>query len=203
MKIPYKITRYFDYITPTEVGIYEINIDNNITFCELIDIIKNNHINDKGFYQIYIENLVEKTWGSIFKEELIDEMGIDSYHYKWLNHSIEEINKMFNLFKEPINIIIDGPGIGKLMGEEEGIRFIIHSDEKDKHANNPHVHCEYSGETIFVYLKTLEILNNKGVKNKKKTKIALKWIDYHKEELLSYWNQVVSSNANIDFKVDI
>lgn len=203
MKIVYKIIRYFDYVTPSEVGSYEIKINNNMTFCELIELIKEKHIDDNDFHGIYVEDLVEKTWGSILSEELINEMGIDSFHYRWLNYYIEDIGKMFNLFKEPINIIIDGPGIGKLMGEEEGIRFVIHSDEKDKHANFPHVHCEYSGESIFVYLETQELLNNKGFKNKRKTKVALRWIENHKEDLLNYWNRVVISDANIDLNVEI
>lgn len=199
MNISYKITRYFDYITPTEVGIYKINIDGNKTLNELIDIIKSKHIIDNEFHEIYIDNLVEKTWLQYFDQDfIINRMHCDSYHYKWLNEKLNNIQETFHLFCNELNIIIDGPGNGVIIDEEEGIKFIIHSNELDKHANYPHIHAEYSGEEIFIYLKDGKLLNNKGFKNNKKTKKAIKYVLENQEDLLKKWNLITGDNIKID-----
>lgn len=130
-------------------------------------------------------------------------MNVDDFHYSWLNYNIYDIQQSFNLFDEYIDIIIDGPGIGRTIGEFEGIKFIIHSDEKDKHGNNPHIHAKYQDEELFIYLKDATILNDKSFKNPKKTKAAIRFVLDNQKELLDSWNKIMESNLSIDVILNI
>lgn len=154
--------------------------------------------------QIYIEDLCEKTWLKFFDYDFIfRRMKIDSFHYRWLHNTLKDINKSFNLFNDEITIVIDGPGIGGLIEKIEGIEFIIHSNEKDKHKNNPHVHAKYCNEELFIYIKDGKVLNNNSFKSKKKTKKAIDYVLNHKKELLESWNKITDSNLNIDVYFNI
>ena len=75
-------------------------------------------------------------------------------------------------------------GIGGILGEREGIKFIFHTREKDLH-NIPHIHCEYSGEEFRVNLYTLEIMDD-SFKSRKKTKLAMDVVTKIKMNLLEY-----------------
>ena len=104
-----------------------------------------------------------------------------------------------------INIIIDAPGQGGYVGEQNGIKFVIHSNEKDRHEHEPHIHCIYAGEEMRVRIDTLEIMKkDKELKNKKKVKIAIKWIKENQKELLKYYNCfAIQGNDNIKFENDL
>lgn len=201
MNIKYRII-YKNDKTPIKSKTKKIKVDERMCFVEFMDSIKNDlELNE--YQYIYIEDLIEKTWGKVVSNKMINIMGLDIYNYEWLKYKLIDIQKMFKLFDDVIDIFVEELGLGGVLGEKEGIRFIIHSNEKDKHAKFPHVHCEYSGEEIFVYLNDQSLLNGKGFKNKKKTKIALKWIKENKNDLLNYWNNIIISNADIDFDVNI
>ena len=67
--------------------------------------------------------------------------------------------------------------------------------------NTPHVHCYYSGESFRVDLYKLEIMDGKGFKNNKKTKIALEVIKNNKDALLSKWNAFVLEGKQFKLKM--
>lgn len=199
MKIKYKITCYDDFIEPIKKTSGEIILHDEANFIDAVNEIISNYDSSYLNKQIYIENLVEKTWGRYLDDNFtIHYMKIDSFHYKWLNHSLKDIQKIFKLFNTEINIVIDGPGIGRVLERREGIKFIIHSDEKSNHEKYPHIHAEYSGEKIFIYIKDGSLLNNKGFKSKKKTKIAIDFVINNKENLLKQWNLIIGTSINID-----
>lgn len=202
MIIKYKITSYDDYINPIEKINSKITIPDKTNFIEAINIIISNYNKTYLTKQIYIEDLVEKTWGKYLDNNYtFNHMKIDSYHYKWLNYTLKDIQKVFKLFNETINIVIEGPGIGRELYRTEGIKFIIHSDEKNNHEKYPHIHAEYSGEKIFIYIKDSSLLNNKGFKNKKKTKIAIDYVNSNKEYLLKQWNLIIGTNIDVNIEV--
>lgn len=175
----------------------------NTLFPSMIDsLVSKNNIK---YLQIYVENLKNNTWGQILNEDLYIQVEGDDFHYKWLRYEIGDVQKVFNLFNNEINIIIDGPGIGKLVGEEEGIRFYINNNEKDRHQFEPHVHCEYSGEEMRIRIDTLEIMKkDKDFKNKKKAKKAINWVKEHQESLLKFYNSfAINENNSIIFEINI
>lgn len=204
MLVKYKITSYDDFINPIIKKVDSIEVDDNMYFNDLVNTIVGNYNKDYLNKQIYVENLVELTWLKYFDYDFIfNRMECDSFHYKWLNNKLCDIQKLFNLFDNEINIVIEGPGIGRNIDNIEGINFIIHSNELDKHAAFPHVHAEYSGEKKFIYIKGAKLLNNQGFKNKKKTKIAIDYVKAHETQLLKAWNLITGDNINIDiwFKI--
>lgn len=204
MLVKYKITSYDDFVNPTIKKVDSIEVDENMYFNDLIDTIVGNYNKDYLNKQIYVEDLVELTWLKYFDYDFIfKRMECDSFHYKWLNNKLSKIQKSFNLFDNQINIVIEGPGIGRNIDNIEGISFIIHSNELDRHASFPHVHAEYSGEEIFIYIKDAKLLDNKGFKNKKKTKVAIAYVEDHKEELLRMWNLITGDTINIDVAFNI
>ncbi len=204
MLVKYKITSYDDFVNPTIKIVDSIEVDNDMYFNDLINMIVGNYNEDYLRKQIYVENLVELTWLKYFDYDFIfNRMECDSFHYKWLNHKLIDIQRLFNLFDNEINIVIEGPGIGRNIDEKEGINFIIHGNELERHKAFPHVHAEYSGEEIFIYIKDAKLLNNKGFKNKKKTKIAVTYVKDHKKDLLKAWNLVTGDNINIDILFNI
>ena len=204
MLIKYKIISYDDYVNPIEKVNSELVLDDNMYFDNAINYIVELYNKDYLNKQIYVKDLCEYTWLKYFNYDFImKEMNIDSYHYKWLHNKLKDVQTSFNLFNNIIEIIIDGPGIGKLIDELEGIQFIIHSNEKDKHKYNPHIHAKYNEEELFIYIKDASLLNDKGFKNKKKTKIAINYVKNNKRMLLESWNKITDSNLNIDVYFNI
>ena len=151
------------------------------------------------------ENLKSNTWGKILNEDLCNQIEGDDFHYKWLRNGIGDVQRAFHLFDNKINIVINGPGIGKFIGEEEGIRFYINNNEKDYHQFEPHVHCQYSGEEMRIRIDTLKIMKkDKAFKNKKKVKTAINWVTVHQKSLLKFYNSfVINQDNSIIFEINI
>ena len=203
MKIPYYFTLY-DYSDGeehiTNSDIKNIEVDLNDKFPSVLrKIIKINNYSDKP-YAIY--DLKKMTWGIIVPLDLYDYCEGDDYTFDWLNYTVEELDKSFELFKEPLNISIDGPGIGDVVGDSEGISFYINSNEKDRHEFEPHVHCYYGDEEMRVRIDTLEIMKgDKPFKNGKKVKKAIKYIESLQEPMLRYYKDFsIKGLSGIKFK---
>lgn len=203
MTINYKITIY-----DVEGNIKIIDnlideFDSNEMFPDVIEsIVDKNNIDH---FQIYVEDLKTNTWDKVLTEDLSSQLEYDDYHYKWLNYTLRDVQDAFHLFDNVINIVIDGPGIGRYLGEKQGIKFFINNNEKDRHQFEPHVHCEYAGEEMRIRIDELTIMKkDKPFKNAKKVKIALKWIKEHQRSLLKFYNEFAINNSNnIKFEVNI
>ncbi|MCI9281196.1 MAG: DUF4160 domain-containing protein [Bacilli bacterium] len=191
IKIMYKIIIY-DFLSENndiiEKDNLSIEINDDILFAELVEeLVKMNNISIKS--QIYIKDLKEKTWGKIVSAKFLNTIDGDSYHYRWFNYKLKDIQQTFGLFDNKIDIIIEGPGIGGYIDELEGIKFYINSNEKDRHEHDPHVHCKYSGEKTRIRIDNQEIMKGeKEFKNPKKTKVAKKWIKDNQEDLMKAYN---------------
>lgn len=161
-------------------------------------IINKNKI-ESGY--VHVDKLMSNTWGKIFSEDLLFYMDGRDYYYEWLNYRIDDIQEKFHLFDYAINVVCDDGGYGGYVGGTEGIKFYIHSNEKDRHEYEPHVHCRYAGEEMRVRIDTLEIMkNDKSFTNKNKTKKAIKWIQQFQNELLFYYKNYAIDGNNIYFK---
>ena len=162
-------------------------------------ILKENRIKSEF---VHVNKLMHNTWGKIFSEDLMFYMDGRDYYYEWLNYKIGDIQEKFHLFDDIIDIVCDDGGYGGYMGGTEGIKFIIHSNEKDRHRNEPHVHCEYAGEKMRIRIDTLHIMgNDKAFKSNTKTKKAIKWIQKNQEDLLKYYNNFAVDGNNIELKI--
>ena len=204
IKINYKITIYGNKLDRVDVidNLTEV-LDYDILFSDMVEfLVKKNKI---SYLQIYVEKLKTLTWGKLATDDLLAYIVGDDYHYKWLNYKIGDINSIFNLFDNIINIIIDGPGIGFEIGNKEGIKFCIGSNEKDRHRYEPHVHCKYSGEKMRIRIDTLEVMkDDKPFKNTKKFKVAKEWIKLHQKSLLNFYELfAIQGKSDINFQAEI
>ena len=195
INVNYRITIYDDKYNEKIIDNLYDTFDSNILFPNMVDsLVRKNNIK---WFQIYVENLKSNTWGRI--------MDGDDVHYQWLRFKIGDVQKAFGLFDNQINIVVNASGLGKVMGEEEGIRFYINNNEKDYHQFEPHVHCEYSGEEMRIRIDTLVIMKkDKAFKNKKKVKKAINWVKVHQESLLKFYNSfAINEDNSIIFEVSI
>ena len=203
MTINYKITIYDVEGNVRVIDNLSDEFDSNEMFPDVIEsIVDKNNIDH---FQIYVEDLKTNTWDKVLPDDLSSQLEYDDYHYKWLNYTLRDVQDAFHLFDNVINIVIDGPGIGRYLGEKQGIKFFINNNEKDRHQFEPHVHCEYAGEEMRIRIDELTIMKKyKPFKNAKKVKIALKWIKEHQRSLLKFYNEFAINNSNnIKFEVNI
>ena len=204
MKVKYRIIGYPDYVNPVVLIENEKFFDNEISFNNLIDSIIMSHTFPFKNIEKTVLNLLDLTWGKFYDEEFIKKYtNFNNYEYEWLEGNIEEIQKSFKLFDNELEIIVNGPGIGETVGEKEGIQFIIHSNEKDKHKYNPHVHAIYQDEELFISIKYGSILNSRSFKSPRKTKVAVKWVMDNQHYLLDSWNKTTDSDLCLDISFNI
>ena len=203
MTINYKITIYDVEGNIRVIDNLNDEFDSNGMFPDVIESIVNK--NNIDHFQIYVEDLKTKTWDKVLSDDLSSQLQYDDYHYKWLNYPLKDVQDAFHLFDNVINIVIDGPGIGRYLGEMQGIKFYINNNEKDRHQFEPHVHCEYAGEEMRIRIDELTIMKkDKPFKNTKKVKVALKWVKEHQRSLLKFYNEFAINNSNnIKFEVNI
>ena len=197
-KIKYKIISYDNYEDPVVKIESEIDLLDTIYFDEAIDYIVGQY--DKSYLQrqIYVQDLCEMTWCKFFDLDfIINKMELDSYHYKWLHERLCDVQQSFGLLDNELEIVIDGPGIGRNVDSFEGIDIIIKTAESG-HDNNPHVHAEYSGEELWIYIATGEVRDNKSFKSPSKTKKAINYVKENRKFLLDKWNKITNSNLTID-----
>lgn len=203
MTINYKITIYDVEGNIRVIDNLNDEFDSNGMFPDVIEsIVDKNNIDH---FQIYVEDLKTNTWDKVLPDDLSSQLQYDDYHYKWLNYTLKDVQDAFHLFDNVINIVIDGPGIGRYLGEMQGIKFYINNNEKDRHQFEPHVHCEYAGEEMRIRIDELTIMKkDKPFKNIKKVKVALKWVKEHQRSLLKFYNEFAINNSNnIKFEVNI
>ncbi len=203
MTINYKITIYDVEGNIRVIDNLNDEFDSNRMFPDVIEsIVDKNNIDH---FQIYVEDLKTNTWDKVLPDDLSSQLQYDDYHYKWLKYSLKDVQDAFHLFDNVINIVIDGPGIGRYLGEMQGIKFYINNNEKDRHQFEPHVHCEYAGEEMRIRIDELTIMKkDKPFKNTKKVKVALKWVKEHQRSLLKFYNDFAINNSNnIKFEVNI
>lgn len=203
MTINYKITIYDVEGNIRVIDNLNDEFDSNGMFPDVIEsIVDKNNIDH---FQIYVEDLKTNTWDKVLPDDLSSQLQYDDYHYKWLNYTLKDVQDAFHLFDNVINIVIDGPGIGRYLGEMQGIKFYINNNEKDRHQFEPHVHCEYADEEMRIRIDELTIMKkDKPFKNTKKVKVALKWVKEHQRSLLKFYNEFAINNSNnIKFEVNI
>ena len=76
----------------------------------------------------------------------------------------------------------------KRVGEYKGVIFMIHTKETGHY--RAHVHAEYSGKTVTIYLDNFDVMGNLGGS---KNKEAVSWVKDHQEKLLTIWKDIAFS----------
>lgn len=87
--------------------------------------------------------------------------------------------------------LFGGPG-GKTLDDTNGVRYFLHTKETN---HTPHIHAEYSGEEISVYLLTGKIKGS--FKSNKKMKQVKKYVNDNKETLIDAYTKY--SNGIVTF----
>ena len=152
-----------------------------------------------------VEKLYEKTWNKIFSEDITKYMDYGcKCDFIMPHYSIIDMQNFFHFFDEKMVIINSMGGFGRLVDEIEGIKFTIHSNEGDRHPYEPHIHCEYGDEEFRLRLDNLTVMNkDKVFKNRKKTRLAKKWVMERKDKLLEYYNNFAIKGKTIPFVANI
>jgi hypothetical protein len=78
-----------------------------------------------------------------------------------------------------------------------GIVIYMYAFDNRKH-HKPHIHAEYSGDTVVVDIENGDILE--GSVPAKKMKLIQAWIIIHKEDLIADWNIAIEGGEI--FKID-
>jgi len=154
----------------------------------------NGKYNDDWEERCDIFNINELLWGQFFKMDFAANMSYTFSDYK--DMTIGDLNKQFTISNIVIPVFLNKDK-GANVGKSEGINFFFHPRE-DNH-NRPHIHCEYSGKTIFVDLTTLKVTH--GSFKKSKIDYAIQKIKENQEELIDYWNRFVKNGETIKFKM--
>ena len=87
-----------------------------------------------------------------------------------IKHFIEEVFEIYE--------------IRGLVGKENGISFVVHSNEHNH--SIPHVHAKYGKYEISIAIESGEVLA--GNLPRKNQKIAREWVLTNQTKLLSDWN---------------
>lgn len=203
INIKFKVLSFYYSENNTEKNYREYIVnesyDNNMIFEDVLKKIHDKYKINNGLVENYfIPHITELFWKQFFSEKIcyrIDDKDEDYYKLK-----IYELEKYFNISKLEIPVCLNYDGIGRVIGEIEGIKLFFHLNEKDLH-HKPHVHCSYSGDETRIEIETLKVLD----KPFKKTKIdvAKKYISDNKEELLNYWDRVIINGQPFELKIDL
>ena len=175
------------------------SFDKNLKLNDIIINLWNEYKLDNGNIENqYIPHIEELLWEKYFSKQLC--WDIDIEYSVYINTKIEDLEKQFNISDITIPLCLNMDGIGKSVGNKEGVKLYFHHNESDRH-NKPHIHCWYSGIETRIEIKTLKVLNKPFKKSK--MDIAIEFIREHQEELLNYWNKAVVNGETIPFKVEL
>lgn len=173
--------------------------DENITLEEvLIDLHKKYAINSKNVSNYHITNLNELLWSQYFPKKIV--FAINDCYDDCLATKLADLQRQFHISNLEFTVLLNFDGLGKSIGEKEGIHFYFHSNEKDLH-HNPHIHCKYSGEEMRIEIETLKILDKPFKKSK--VKIVKKFVKEHQVDLLNYWNKAIINGESIKLNIEI
>ena len=81
------------------------------------------------------------------------------------------------------------PTISEFFGIRIMIRFLDH--------NPPHFHAEYQKDRIIVDIKNGKI---KGEMSERAIRLILEWLDLHRDELMTAWEQASEGNEPINIE---
>ncbi len=100
-------------------------------------------------------------------------------HKEWIIRKVLEPKEIVEFITKVFELL----EIRGKVGKQNGITFIVHSNEQNH--TIPHVHARYGEYEISIAIETGEVLA--GNLPNKNQKIAIEWVLNHKEKLLSDW----------------
>ncbi len=156
-------------------------------------------------YLRYIDNFKKILINSVEYSEIIEEDVTEAIkmHYKKGGYSVEDKENLYiikdgkwlpfdeNLLEDNTEIIYSKvviPQNAIQFARQDGLVFFFQTSEKC-HLFFPHVHVEYSGETIQIALSDYHCEGS--FKNPSKQKQAVKYVKKNKKNLLKEWNRIM------------
>ena len=173
--------------------------DKSTTFSEILEEMYNkySYINN-GFCNYSIIAVNYLFWGSFFSNNIVANIPYSLLDYE--SYNIDQLDIQFNISKKEIPLILNPNGIGKAVGNSEGVSFFFHTNEKDLH-HTPHIHCKYSGTETRIDIQNIKVLD-KPFKSSK-MKLALNIIRNNQQSLINYWNHSVINGESMKFHLEI
>ena len=169
-----------------------------------------NNLFSRNIKIIYMNNVYKETLGIIeYNPSYNNKFWISFFEIlKNCNHKFNELNgRLYLISNQGITSIEKGETIpfdaslivysevtalnnAYRYDEKDGIIFYFHTDENN-HLFFPHIHASYSGKEMLISLDSLETTGS--LYNRKKEKIAIKYVSQNKSELLEFWNRLIKS----------
>ncbi len=169
-----------------------------------------NNIFSSNIKIIYMNNVCRKTLGIIKYHKLSNDNFWNSL-FKLLEYYDHQFNKLYGqlysisskgmfpiekgeeISSDVYSVMyseVKSPNNAYRYAEKDGVTFYFHTNENN-HMFFPHIHASYSGKEIFISLKTLETTGS--LNNRKKEKIAKKYVSQNKVKLLDEWNRLIKN----------
>ena len=115
-----------------------------------------------------------------------------------MNTKIKTLEEFFKISDNTLVLhFVDGTG--DTLCEIEGVSFVIHPNERDRHQFTPHIHCKYQGEETRIRICDATFMD-KGFKSKKKNKLAVDYVKKNKEKLMRIWNLFIIKGLPFNFE---
>ena len=108
-----------------------------------------------------------------------------SFNQEWLILKSSTPKEIVRFINEVFEVI----EIRRRLGEEKGIKFIVHSNESNHTV--PHIHAEYGEFNVSITIDDQKVLA--GNLPNHKLKAAQDWVRVHKHSLIREWNDYVLS----------
>ena len=177
--------------------------DENMTLKEVFQYIENK-FSKKGL-SVHCSNMKYLLFRSYFRDDFIKNIDDGSFldpNSNAYQITVDELKNLCNYSSFLIGIVYNVyGGFGKTVGEENGIKYYFHNNEKNIHIDSPHIHCSYSGETIRISLTNGKVLDNQHFKSPAKTRQAVNYVKDHKNELFEFWLNVVDKDNDFNKKI--
>ena len=164
----------------------------------LLELYNQYRIENGNIENYFIPHITELLWGRFFSKDVCYQI-IDSYD-SYLDLCLDDLEKQFEISHIVIPLFLDYDGIGRSIGDVEGVRIFFHLNEKDLH-HNPHVHCFYSGDEVRIEIDSLKILDKPFKKSK--MDVAIDFIKKNQDEMLNYWDKVVVNGQSIELNIEL
>ena len=178
-----------------------IQVDNDMRLKDIIKYIEKTYCEKD--HNAIIDNINEIIYGRIVSKDSLSIIDNDFKNYRnLLKVKLKDINYYSKNSKYNIIIVYNLEyGLGFGVGNEDGIKYEFHNNEKSIHANLPHINCKYSGEEIRINLLDNSIMDKKEFKSPVVTKKAKKYVKKNREQLLDIWENVVDKDNYYNKKI--
>lgn len=199
IKLKFKIESYYSNNRKFKIIYISNNYNDTLKLSDILkSLYKKYGIDNKEEYNIDIFNINKLFWKKHFSDNIIANLEYNLSDYE--NLTLKQLEKQFSISNLEIPLCLNYNDAGRSVGNNNGISFYFHSNEKDLH-HIPHIHCKYSGIETRINIANLTIIDKPFKKNK--MDYALNIVKENQKDLLLYWQKVVINGESLKFNLKL